>query len=255
MSQPPTVSTEPSAAANRRRAAVRIQRILKSIIVIVLLALLAASVWLLFTTQTGQQLRENPVQLAATARQVVHHHPISAPLLYIALYVLLATLGFLPVWWLQILAGAGFGLWFGTLWSLLGATISAGLTVGISRWIAADWFHQRVESRMVKLRKLDSQLGHNGFLVVMTVRLIHLLPFGLCNYALGLTTVSMMDVILGTFLGSIPAISIYIGMGAGYHPWRNWRFDAAVAAINVLLLLPLILRYLRPQWFKQWGVE
>ena len=107
---------------------------------------------------------------------------------------------------------------------------------------------------MERLRKLDDVLGHNGFLLVMTMRLVHLLPFGLSNYAIGLLKISMTDLVVGTFLGSIPAIALSVGVGAGYRP-SNLRFLTALATINVLLLLPVAARYLRPGWFQKIGVQ
>ncbi len=189
-----------------------------------------------------------------TFEPFIHRHVILAPLAYVGVYLFLAVMA-LPVWPLQVLAGIGFGLYEGTFLSLIASTIGSVITVAISRWFASEWFHERIESRVEKLKALDETLGHNGFLVVMTVRLIHLLPFGICNYALGLTLVSYMDVVLGTFLGGIPAVSTYVGIGAHYHPWTNWKFAAVITTINVILLLPLILRYLKPQWFKKIGVE
>lgn len=240
----------------RRASAYRSQsyKAIKWAMVAALVALLAVALWLLFTTPAGEQLRKDPHLLAHHVRSWAVLHPLLAPTLFLVLYIVLGTVS-LPVWWLQILAGAAFGLFIGICWSLIGATLAAVLTVSLARWLAADWFRTRVEPRMDRLRRLDDALGHNGFLVVTTVRLIHLLPFSLCNYALGLTRISMRDVSLGTFMGSIPAVAVYVGSGAGYHPWRNWQFMAIVAGINLLLLLPLALRYLRPQWFRKIGVE
>ncbi len=102
---------------------------------------------------------------------------------------------------------------------------------------------------------MTKPLGHNGFLLVMAVRLIHLMPFGLCNYALALTTISLPDVIFGTILGGIPTVSIYVAVGAGLHPLHNWRFISVIAVLNVLLVIPVALRYLRPSWFQKIGVK
>jgi uncharacterized membrane protein YdjX (TVP38/TMEM64 family) len=187
-------------------------------------------------------------------RPFLSRHIILAPLAYLGIYLVLAVTA-LPVWPLQVLGGMGFGLYEGAALSLTGSTIGSVATVAMSRWLAADWFHDRIERRMHQLKKLDETMGHNGFLVVMTVRLIHLLPFGLCNYALGLTFVSYRDVILGTLLGGIPAVLWYVGLGTASSPLHNWRLDTVIGTLNLVLLLPLILRYLRPQWFKKIGVE
>ena len=238
----------------RSQTQIQFQRWSKALTAVLLLGLLIAALCLLFTTNAGERLRNNPGTFGIETRRVIHHHPITAPLAFFGIYVTCAVLA-LPIWWLQLLAGVGFGLYEGTFLSLIGSTTATAVATAISRWIAADWFHQRIESKMDQLKKLDETLGHNGFLFVMTVRLIPLLPFGLFNYALGVTNVSYLDAILGTFLGATPVIALHVGVGAGYVPWTNWRFDSILTLITLVLLLPLILRYLRPQWFKKIGVE
>jgi len=229
-----------------------LQRLSKTITALMLLALLLGALWFLFHTEAGGRLRRDPRTFGNDVRIFVHHHAVTAPLAYLGVYTLFAVLA-LPIWWLQILAGIGFGLYEGTFISLIGSTLATGIAVALARWIAADWFHQRIESRMEELKKLDETLGHNGFLFVMTVRLIPLLPFGLFNYALGLSKVSFLDAILGTFLGALPVIAAHVGVGAGY--WHNWIFDLSLTSITLVLLLPLVLRYLKPYWFSKIGVE
>jgi uncharacterized membrane protein YdjX (TVP38/TMEM64 family) len=232
----------------------RLQLLSKALTTLVLFSLLIAAVYFLFETQSGARLRHDPRTLGTDVHQFIHQHKITAPLAYLGIYTTFAVLA-LPIWWLQILAGIGFGLYEGTFISLLGSTLATAIAVALSRWIAADWFHQRIESKMEHLKHIDETLGHNGFLFVMTVRLIPLLPFGLFNYALGLSNVSFLDSILGTFLGALPVIALHVSVGAGYHPWHNWKFDLILTSMTIVLLLPLILRYLRPQWFRKIGVE
>jgi uncharacterized membrane protein YdjX (TVP38/TMEM64 family) len=223
---------------------------IKRITGILFLAILLSAVGWFFGTDAEAKIRKHAPMFGSFVQQ----HAVLAPLVYIGIYLLLSILA-LPVWPLQMLGGFSFGLIEGVSLSVVASTIGSTIAVALSRWFAGDWFHHRVEDRMEKLKKLDEILGHNGFLVVMTVRLIHFLPFGICNYALGLTLVSYTDVILGTLLGGIPACMWYVGLGTHTRPWRNWKFDLLIATINIILLLPLILRYLRPKWFKNIGVE
>jgi uncharacterized membrane protein YdjX (TVP38/TMEM64 family) len=232
----------------------RASRIPKIAAAALLVTLAVAAICFLFFTSSGRQLLNDPRLFSADVRRLVADHPVTTPILYILIYVAFAGVA-LPVWWLQLLGGLGFGMIFGSLWSLMGATISATLTVYLARWIAADFFRDRIESRMEQLRKLDHTLGQNGLLIVMTLRLIHLLPFGLCNYAIGLTRISLMDVFVGTLLGSIPPVVADVAVGAGLRPWRNMPFIAVLATLNVVMLLPLLLRYLRPNWFRKFGVQ
>jgi uncharacterized membrane protein YdjX (TVP38/TMEM64 family) len=102
---------------------------------------------------------------------------------------------------------------------------------------------------------LAEKLGHNGFLVVMAVRLMHINPFGLSNYAMGLTRIRAREAAIGTLLGNIPAVAFYVGVGGGYRPWKNWHFTGGLVLVNILLLIPLALRYYKPQWFRRIGLE
>ncbi len=215
---------------------------------------LGVAVWFLFATPAGRAVRDDPRRAAAGVHGVVAAHPAGSVAAFLAAYVAVAVLC-LPVWWLQVAAGVAFGLWGGGGLSLLASAVGAAVTAGLAEWFAGAWFHARIEARAARLRWLDETLGHNGLLVVMTVRLTHVVPFGVSNVALGLSRVSTRDVLLGTLLGNVPAVAVYVGLGAGYHPLTNWRFDAAVGGVNVVLLVPLAVRYLRPAWFRRIGVE
>jgi uncharacterized membrane protein YdjX (TVP38/TMEM64 family) len=219
-----------------------------------LLALIAAAVYVLFVTDLGHRLRDDPRQVGQDFHGLVHRHPIAAPAIFVAAYTV-TTICLLPVWWLQILAGIAFGLYFGIAWSLLGAVMGAAASFVISRTLLEDWVHNTFEARHARLREIDEKLGHNGLLVVMASRLMHFLPFGVSNYLFGLTRITLPDVVLGTLLGNVPAITAYVAGGAGLHPWRNWRFILCLSALNVILLVPVVLRYWKPQWFKRIGVE
>lgn len=236
------------ATEERRSGAVR-WAVLALLIVVVALV-----VWFVFFTERGKHLRDDPHQFRHDFRSWVDRHSIAAPAAFVIIYVA-AGLCLLPVWWLQVLAGYVFGFWWGILWSMLGATTSSGTAALVSRVVVGEWFHSKVEAKRAKLREIDERLGHNGFLVVMATRLMHFVPFGPANYLFGLTRISLTDVLLGTLLGNIPAIAFYAAMGSGMHPWNNWRFMAALAAVNVVLLVPVAIRYWRPDWFKKIGIE
>ena len=230
------------------------QKVLKAISIALLAAMFITACYLLFFTPIGRELRHKHALLGQDIRELTNRHPVTAPLIYIGIYATLGALA-LPVWWVPILGGLAFGIWLGTAWSLVGSMLGAAVAVVVARWIAAEWFHQRIESKMERLKQIDEALGHNGFLVVIAVRLIHLMPFGLCNYALGLTKISLADVIFGTLLGGIPTVSIYVAIGAGLHPLQNWRFISIIAVLNCLMIVPVAARYWRPQWFQRIGVK
>jgi len=219
-----------------------------------LLTLVAAALYALFFTPYGHQLRNHREAAGAAFRTWVDDHHLVAPLILLALYVA-GGVSLFPVWWIQILAGYGFGMALGITYSLVGATLAAVASFLTSRLLLADWVRTKFEARHAKLRDLDEKMGHNGLLIVMASRLMHFLPFGVSNYLFGITRITLADVVLGTILGNAPAISFYVAVGAGWHPMRDWRFMSTLAVLNVLLLVPVALRYWKPQWFQKIGVE
>ena len=232
-------------------SAVRAARI---VVLVLLIAAIVATAVLLLTSEQGRRALREPHVIGADFRAWVRAHSTVAPIVFVALYVTLALL-MVPLWWLQVLAGYGFGLIAGVMWCQLGATIAAPAAAGISRWVAGEWFARHVESKMPRLRAVEEKLGHNGLLVVMAARVLHGMPFGLINYAFGLMRVPLIDVAVGTLIGGIATVTIYVAIGADHTLLANWRFIAIVVLIHLVILVPLVLRYLQPAWFRRIGIE
>ncbi len=226
----------------------------KLITLCLLIALIVGAVAFLWFSSEGRRIIADPHVIGQDVRAWVGRHPVAAPAAFIGAYLLLSILA-LPVWWLQILGGYGFGLMLGVAWSQAGATLGATTTFLLSRWLTSDWFQEAAQGKMRRLRALGEKLGHNGLLVVMAVRLAHVLPFGISNYVFSLTRIAAVDVFIGTLLGNVPAATVYVTLGANRRLFEHWQFIAILAGINLLLLIPLGLRYWRPGWFKKMGIE
>jgi uncharacterized membrane protein YdjX (TVP38/TMEM64 family) len=237
-------------------------RLLRILVLGLLICAVITGVCLLMFSDRGARIREDPRRYVETFLDWIHMHPIHAGLWFFGLYILM-TLLLLPVWLLQMMCGFALSRIFGTLWGIIvavvmcqvAATVAAMTTFTFSHWLAADWFHKKVETKMHKLKALDEKLGHNGFLLVMAVRLMHMIPFALSNYAFGLLKITSADIVLGTLLGGIPGVLLYVTAGAHHRIVGDWRFMTVMVIINGILLVPIALRYLKPQWFKKIGVE
>src|SRR5271170_4142391 len=97
-------------------------RTLKAISIALLAVLFFIACYFVFFTPLGHDLREKHALPGEDVRHLASRHPLTAPLIYIAIYAGLATLA-LPVWWVPILGGLVFGIWLGTAWSLIGAML------------------------------------------------------------------------------------------------------------------------------------
>jgi uncharacterized membrane protein YdjX (TVP38/TMEM64 family) len=214
-----------------------------SLLILIFLAFLVAD--FLFYTEAGAHWRSRDFVHAR-----VHEHPVLAPLGFIIAYVFLAVL-LLPVWWLQLLAGYCFGFVPAILVCEAGATLAAVSSVSVSRWLAGDWFHTKVEPHMGRLRSLDEKLGKNGLLVVLTVRLLHVVPFSISNYALGLLQVRVRDVAIGTLIGGITTNASYAAAGAfGMQLLHNWKFIGGIIALNLATITAVWLVHRRVERIK-----
>src|SRR3954470_14768157 len=109
-------------------------------------AIVAATVWL-FASARGRRLIEEPHAVGREFHLWVENHPVSAPLLYIGVYVLASLLA-LPVSWLQIVGGYAFGLPWAIVHTQIGATIGSSVTVPLSHWLETDWVLEKEEARL-----------------------------------------------------------------------------------------------------------
>jgi uncharacterized membrane protein YdjX (TVP38/TMEM64 family) len=219
---------------------------LRIILLMLLLIAIAVAVTLLLTTDRGQEILHNPHRYQQDVRNWTAAHRIIAPLAFTLVFVIFGVLA-LPLWWLCILSGVAFGLFGGIFMSQIAATLSAVAAASVSRFLLAEWFHQRIESHLVRLKSLNEKLGRNGFLVVCVVRLSHFFPAGISNYAFGLSPMSLSDIALGTLIGGLPTAAFYAAVGTSLHPLSDWRYLAVLAGLNLLVVGVILARYLRPQ--------
>jgi uncharacterized membrane protein YdjX (TVP38/TMEM64 family) len=132
-----------------------------------------------------------------------------APLVYILIYVV-ATVLMLPSTALNLMGGALFGLWLGTLWTSIAAIIAALVSFLYTRTIG-----QRViKKRFKKWEKLDSEIQRGGIYYIFAIRLLPIIPYGLVNFVAGLTSVSFKDYTLGTIAGTVPGLMPFVFIGS-----------------------------------------
>lgn len=171
-----------------------------------------------------------------------------APLAYAAIYVISAPIPFLaPV--LSAVGGLLFGIVWGTCLVLIVATGSAFVPFYMARRLGRDWVESKLEGK--RLDEIYQQsAGGGGFVFVMLMRLIPLLPWEVQNYVAGLTKVSPLIFIAGTMLGIIPGSFSLVFLGAAATDPTSWQFVAAVALKIVTALIPVVAIYVRSRRSK-----
>lgn len=132
------------------------------------------------------------------------------PLVFIGGYVLACVL-MVPGLVLTLTGGALFGIARGSLYVFIGATLGATAAFVVSRYIARDALMRRF-SHMPRFRALQRATEHEGRKIVFLLRLSPALPFNLLNYGLGLTSVRLIDYLIGC-AGMLPVIIMWVYYG------------------------------------------
>ncbi|WP_017306161.1 TVP38/TMEM64 family protein [Spirulina subsalsa] len=146
-----------------------------------------------------------------TLEQWLEQAGILAPIIYIILYTL-GTILLLPSTPLNLTGGAIFGTVWGTIWTTVAAIIAALVAFLFTRTIGRDWVAQKFQG---KWEVLDAELRQGGLFYMFAIRLLPLIPYGIVNFAAGLTSIRVRDYCIGTALGTVPGILPFVMMGAG----------------------------------------
>jgi uncharacterized membrane protein YdjX (TVP38/TMEM64 family) len=177
-----------------------------------------------------------------------------APLIFIALYVA-AAVTVAPAFLLTVAAGALFGVWLGTLYVFIGASLGASaayaVSVRLTRLRLFSWLDR--DPRVLIVRQA---VAGEGAWIQFLLRLSPLVPYNLLNYALGLSHVRYRDFVVA-LVGMLPAIVMYTYYGkvvgdvaalaAGITPPRGLEYYTllTVGLVTTVLATTLITRAAR----------
>lgn len=129
------------------------------------------------------------------------------PLLFAACNVLL-----LPGGVLSVGGGFFFGLWWGFFIVLLGNSISAAISFGLSRWLGQRWLRRKFSAHPT-LKLLELAVEREGWKIIFLSQLHPLFPTSLLNYLYGLTRIPFRTYMLWTSMGRAPGIFLYVYLG------------------------------------------
>jgi uncharacterized membrane protein YdjX (TVP38/TMEM64 family) len=157
-----------------------------------------------------------------------------APFFYVLLYII-ATLLVLPSTALNLTGGALFNLWGGLLWTSVAAILAAVIAFIFSRTIGRDMVAKRLAGRW---QAMDAEVKRGGRFYMFALRLLPAMPYGLVNFAAGLTSISFKDYLIGTTLGTVPGILPFVWLGSsGRDAVKTGDVWPLLAALSLLALL------------------
>lgn len=161
-------------------------------------------------------------------------HPLLSALAYLAMFTAAVAMS-LPLALILCLIG---GFLFGALEA--GALASMASTFGgtlmflVSRTAVGDLLARLAGPRIAKLRE---EAANDAFALILTIRLIPMMPFWLINVGAALVGVPLRTFFIATVLGVAPSCFIYASLGSGL----GSLFDEGVKPSGAMLFEPEVI--------------
>jgi uncharacterized membrane protein YdjX (TVP38/TMEM64 family) len=130
---------------------------------------------------------------------------------FIGVYIVQTALSLPGAALMSLAAGAIFGAFSGTLYSVIGATVGATAAFLATRYLLHDMMQRRFGER---LEGINRELERRGLNYLLFLRLVPVFPFFLINLAAALTRLPFRTFFIGTFLGIIPGGFVFCNAGA-----------------------------------------
>lgn len=210
---------------------------------IVLLALIAALAIVFFRTGGAQYLSID--YLKAQQAAFLHQrnlHPVAVSLAFCAAYVAVTALSIPGATVLTLAAGTLFGALWGVALVSFASTLGAALAFGISRYLLRAAVGAHFPDRV---RAIDAGLRREGWMYMLTLRLIPVIPSWLVNLLMGVTSIRLSTFWWTSQLGTLPATAVYVGIGTRLSSVTSLRdvvSPAVLAALLALAVLPYAAR-------------
>ncbi len=167
---------------------------------------------------------------------------ILGPVVFVAAYLLLTMLGF-PSSPLTAAAGALFGAALGLALALAAATAAMLGGFLAARHLAPEYLRQRLRTTR-GFQRVDRLVQRRPVPVLVTVRLVSILPFAVVNYGFGLTRVPFRTYAIWSIVGKVPGtVVLVVGIDAIvdvlYSDRVPWGSIALVLLVAVALAAAL----------------
>ncbi len=183
-------------------------------------------------------------------------HETLAILGFIGIYLALAAFSIPGAAWMTVAGGFLFGIVWGTVYSVIAATLGSVCVFLAARLLAGDWLRRRAGKEM---GKMEAEFRRDALSYLLVLRLVPIFPFWLVNLVPALLGIRLSTFLIGTVLGIVPGSVVYASVGnglgaiiaAGEAPDLGILFHPQVLGpllgLALLALLPVAYRRLRRQ--------
>ena len=176
-----------------------------------MLALLGVALACLWHTGLHQYLTLAELKDAQAAFALRHAaQPVQTTLLYFAGFTMLTACCLPGASVLMLIAGASFGIVWGSAVAVTASAAGATITMLASRYL----LRSHVETRYGNtLGEVNRGLADGGALYLLSLRLLPVVPFVPLNLLCGLTRMPLAIFFFTSLVGMLPATALYVNAG------------------------------------------
>lgn len=200
----------------------------KTIIAIVLMILLMAAVYYCYNTGLFKNCTSEGI------KEYVNSLGALGPIAYMIMFSVIPSGAIIAIG-----GGMAFGMHLGILYTTLGALLGSTTAFYIAKFLGRGAVEKFLRG---KVQNLENGIEKNGFLIILILRLIPLIPFNAISYGAGLTKVKFLDYFLATMIGVLPGVIVFTNLGDKALRVNSPEFLQAIILFLVLTIASLILK-------------
>ena len=146
---------------------------------------------------------------------ITQSHNVLAALLFVSLYSVIAGLSLPGAAIASIAGGFLFGLMLGTILNITAATLGATSLYLAVQWGVGESFVRRLDALEGRSDKIVSRLRKNEVSVLLSLRLVPVVPFFAVNLLAAISRVGLRNFVLTTSVGILPGAIVFTSIGVG----------------------------------------
>jgi len=212
---------------------------------LLVLAILAAAIAVFFIFDLGRFFTLDFFKSQQAAiDQYVTASPLQSALVFFALYVTVTGLSLPGAALMTLIAGAIFGLLWGTVIVSFASSIGATLAFLVSRFLLRDAIQSKFGSN---LKAINAGIERDGAFYLFTLRLVPAFPFFVINLVMGLTPLKPWTFFWVSQLGMFAGTVVYVNAGtqiAQIESLGGILSPGLIISFTLLGLFPLIARWI-----------
>lgn len=183
--------------------------------------------------------------------QMVSMRPVGWALAYFAAYVTVTGLSLPLAAAITLVAGALFGLLWGSVMVTFAAAFGATLAFLASRYLFRDWVQSRFPRQLAAVNR---GIERDGVFYLFLLRLIPAFPFFVINLVMGVTPMRTRTYFLVSLVGMIPGNLLFVNAGVQLgkvHSLHGLLSPVLIASLVAIGVFPLLAKKTVDIWRRR----